>query len=146
VTLTQGLLLGAGALALALLVPRPARAAPRPRRPRGPTRLRLARPRRRTTPDLAAVDRLLSLAISSAEDEYLRLRPLVTDIARQRLADHTGVRIDSAPEQAAALLGPETWELVRPDRPKPADRRARGIAPAHLRAVVEALERIGTPA
>ena len=65
------------------------------------------------------------------------------DIARQRLADYTGVRLDSAPDAAAAALGPETWDLVRPDRPRPDDRRARGMSPAHLRAVVESLERIG---
>ena len=144
-TLGQGLLLGLGAIVLVLLIPRPARRA-RPARLRRPSRLRLTRSPRRTTPDLAAVDRLLALSVSSAEDEYLRLRPLVLDIARQRLADHTGVRIDTAPDAAAAALGPEVWALVRPDRPRPDDRRARGISPAHLRAVVESLERIGAPA
>ena len=145
-TLGQGLLLGLGAIMLVLLIPRPARRGPRPARLRRRSRLRLTRTPRRTTPDLAAVDRLLALSVSSAEDEYLRLRPLVLDIARQRLADHTGVRIDTAPDAAAAALGPEVWALVRPDRPRPDDRRARGIAPAHLRAVVESLERIGAPA
>jgi hypothetical protein len=145
-TLGQALLLGLGAIVLLLLMPRPARRGPRPARLRRPSRLRLARTPRRTTPDLAAIDRLLALSISSAEDAHLRLRPLVLDIARQRLADHTGVRIDAAPETAAAALGPEVWELVRPDRPRPDDRRARGISPADLRAIVESLERIGAPA
>jgi hypothetical protein len=145
-TLGQALLLGLGAIVLLLLLPRPARRGPRPAPVRRPARLRLARAPRRTTPDLAAIDRLLALSISSAEDAHLRLRPLVLDIARQRLADHTGVRIDAAPEAAAAALGPEVWELVRPDRPRPDDRRARGISPADLRAIVESLERIGAPA
>jgi hypothetical protein len=70
----------------------------------------------------------------------------VLDIARQRLADHRGVRIDADPEAAARALGPQTWELVRPDRPAPSDRRARGMTPERLRAVVESLERIGGPA
>jgi hypothetical protein len=69
----------------------------------------------------------------------------VADIARQRLADHTGVRLDGDPEAAAAAVGPELWDLVRPDRLRPVDRRSRGIAPARLRAVVESLERIGAP-
>jgi hypothetical protein len=145
-TLTQGVVLAVGAVVLLLVAPRPAQAEPRPHRLRRARRLRRPRGRRRTTPDLEAIDRLLSLAVSSAEDEHLRLRPLVLDIARQRLADHTGVRIDSAPEAAAALLGPQTWELVRPDRPRPTDRRARGISPEGVRAVVESLERIGKPA
>ena len=45
----------------------------------------------------------------------------------------------------ATAVGPDVWELVRPDRPPPADRRARGIPPAQLRRVVESLERIGGP-
>jgi hypothetical protein len=145
-TLAQGLLLGLGAIVLVVLVPRPARRTPRAAGLRRRSRLRLARTPRRTTPDLAAIDRLLALSVSSAEDEYLRLRPLVLDIARQRLADHTGVRIDAAPDAAAAALGPAVWELIRPDRPRPDDRRARGTSPARLRAVVESLERIGAPA
>ena len=30
------------------------------------------------------------------------------------------------------LVGEETWELVRPDRPAPEDRLARGISPQEL--------------
>jgi hypothetical protein len=99
----------------------------------------------RSAPDLAAVDRLLNLSVSSAEDEHVRLRPLVAGLARQRLADHTGVRLDGDPDVAAAAVGPDVWELVRPDRPRPPDRRGRGIEPARLRRMVESLERIGAP-
>jgi hypothetical protein len=127
---------------LALMVPRTVRRPDRLRPRRRRARLRPAR-RRGTTPDLASLDRLLSLSVANAEDVHGRLRPLVTEIARQRLADHTGVRLDADPEAAAAALGPDTWELVRPDRPRPLDRRARGLAPERLRAIVESLERIG---
>jgi hypothetical protein len=146
VTLGQGVLLAVGAVVLAAILPRPARPDRRPARARRPGRLRRRRRDRSATPDLAAIDRLLSMSIASAQDEYVRLRPLVREIARQRLADHTGVRLETAPEAAAAILGPEIWELVRPDRERPADQHARGIAPARLRAMVEALERIGAPA
>jgi hypothetical protein len=146
VTLGQGVLLAVGAVVLAAVVPRPARPDRLPTRARRPARLRRRRRDRSGTPDLAAIDRLLSMSIASAQDEYVRLRPLVREIARQRLADHTGVRLETAPEAAAAILGPEIWELVRPDRERPADQHARGIAPARLRAMVEALERIGAPA
>jgi hypothetical protein len=140
-TPAQALVLAVGAVVLVLLLPRPARHRPLPTRLRRRSRLRRTRPR--TTPDLAAVDRLLALSVSSAEDEHRRLRPLVLDIARQRLADHTGVRIDADPEAAARALGPDAWELIRPDRPPPGDRRARGMRPERLRALVESLERIG---
>ncbi len=146
-TLAEGILLAVGGVAVLALVPRPARPLrPAPRRARAARGARLRRRSApRSTPDLAAVDRLLALSVSSADDEHMRLRPLVADIARQRLADHTGVRLDGDPEAAAAAVGPELWELVRPDRPRPVDRRSRGIAPARLRAVVESLERIGAP-
>jgi hypothetical protein len=147
VTLAEGVLLAVGGIAVLALVPRPARPlrpAPRRARPARGARLR-RRSAPRSTPDLAGVDRLLALSVSSADDEHMRLRPLVADIARQRLADHTGVRLDGDPEAAAAAVGPELWELVRPDRPRPVDRRSRGIPPARLRAVVESLERIGAP-
>jgi hypothetical protein len=150
VTPAEAVLLAAGGVAVLALVPRPARPGTRPIDIRSNAkwrrRRRLGRWRTpRTASDLAAVERLLSLSVSSAEDEHVRLRPLVTDIARQRLADHTGVRLDGDPEAAAAAVGPEVWELARPDRPGPPDRRARGIPAARLRRVVESLERIGAP-
>jgi hypothetical protein len=149
-TAAEAVLLAAGGVAVLALVPRPARPRNRPidirsnvnwqRRRR--QRLRLGRAPR-TASDLAAVERLLSLSIASAEDEHTRLAPLVTEIARQRLADHTGVRLDGDTEAAAAAVGPDVWALARPDRPGPPDRRSRGIETARLRRVVESLERIG---
>ena len=47
------------------------------------------------------------------------LRPIVREIAAARLARH-GVSLDRQPERARALLGAQTWELVRPDREAPA--------------------------
>lgn len=152
-TVAEGALLAAGGVAVLALVPRPARPVRPGSRPidirsnaNWHRRWRM-RGRRgpRAASDLAAVERLLSLSVSSADDEHTRLRPLVTRIARQRLADHTGVRLDGDPEAAAAAVGPEVWELVRPDRPRPLDRRERGIAAERLRRVVESLERIGGP-
>lgn len=147
-TPAQGVLLAVGAIALLVLVPRPSGRRQKPRRRARPARGPLWRRGGRVSspaPDLAAVDRLLNLSVSSAEDEHVRLRPLVAGLAGQRLADHTGVRLDGDPAVAAAAVGPDVWELVRPDRPRPPDRRGRGIAPATLRRVVESLERIGAP-
>ncbi len=149
-TAAEAVLLAAGAVAVLALVPRPARPTHRAIDIRSNANWRGRRPLRRhrrprTASDLATVERLLSLSVSSAEDEHTRLRPLVTGIARQRLADHTGVRLDGDPRAAAAAVGPEVWELIRPDRAAPPDRRGRGIPPARLRRVVESLERIGAP-
>jgi hypothetical protein len=142
VSVAHALLLAAGAIALALVLPRAVGRTDRVRTRRRRPLLRAAR-RRATTPDLASLDRLLSLSVANAEDVHARLRPLVTEIARQRLADHTGVRLDADPRAARAALGEDTWELVRPDRPPPADRRARGVTAERLRTIVASLERIG---
>jgi hypothetical protein len=50
--------------------------------------------------------------------------------------------LDGEPESARRLLGDETWELLREDRPPPEDRHARGLPPDQVRRVVESLERL----
>jgi hypothetical protein len=52
------------------------------------------------------------------------------------------VSLDADLEESRRLLGDETWELVRPDRPPPEDRLARGIPPEALGRVVGTLEAI----
>ena len=64
--------------------------------------------------------------------------------ARSRAARARGEasRSRSTPEAARAILGEDAWELVRPDRPAPEDRLAKGIPPRELAQVVDALEGI----
>jgi hypothetical protein len=98
------------------------------------------RPRRRAPVVLPELDRLgreLSLGTQSAFDYHVRLRPVLCEIAEARLAAR-GRRL----EEAEGLLGPEAWELIRPDRPPPTDRHAAGADPAAVRRFVDALEKI----
>jgi hypothetical protein len=98
------------------------------------------RPRRRPPVVLPELDRLgreLSLGTQSAFDYHVRLRPVLQEIAEARLAAR-GRRL----EDAEGLLGPEAWQLVRPDRPAPTDRHAPGADPAAVRRFVDALEKI----
>jgi hypothetical protein len=81
------------------------------------------------TGDRERLDRVVSGATSHAGDVHLRLRPILREIAA-----------DAQPRAAQALLAPDTWELVRPDRPRPDDAFARGLAPARLNAVLDDLE------
>lgn len=85
-------------------------------------------------PQLAQVEREVTLAIANAHDLHARLLPHLREIAEARL-ERTGRR-----------PGPETlgrwWDLLRPDRPEPEDRFARGIRETDLRALVTDLERI----
>lgn len=86
-------------------------------------------------PQLERLERELTMASATAFDLHARLRPQLREIAAMRLAAR-GVRLEDAED----VLDEELWELVRPDRPPPANRHAEGIPPAELRRAVEALE------
>lgn len=86
-------------------------------------------------PELARLERELTLASVTAFDLHARLRPTLSEIARTRLAAR-GVRL----ENGEGLVGEELWELVRPDRPPPRDRYGAGLPPAALRRVIAELE------
>jgi hypothetical protein len=91
------------------------------------------------TGDREHLDRVVSAATSHAGELHLRLRPILREIAANGLR-RRGVDLDADPRDAQGLLAPETWELVRPDRPRPDDAFARGLAPARLNAVLDDLE------
>ena len=91
------------------------------------------------TGDRERLDRVVSGATSHAGDVHLRLRPILREIAADGLR-RRGDELDAQPRAAQELLAPDTWELVRPDRPRPDDAFARGLAPARLNAVLDDLE------
>jgi hypothetical protein len=85
-------------------------------------------------PQLAKVEREVTLSIGNAYDFHTRLLPHLREIAAARL------------ERRGQRPGPDTlgrwWELLRPDRPEPVERFAPGIAESELRELVADLERI----
>jgi hypothetical protein len=85
------------------------------------------------------MDRVVSTGTTHAGDLHLRLRPILREIAADGLR-RRGVELDAQPQDAQKLLAPETWELVRPDRPRPDDAFAPGVAPKRLDAVLDDLE------
>jgi hypothetical protein len=89
--------------------------------------------------DRERLDRVVSAATSHAGELHLRLRPILREIAADGLRRH-GVELDAQPQAAQERLAPQTWELVRPDRPRPSDAFARGLAPKQLDAVLDDLE------
>lgn len=127
-------LLFLGALLMLVVVSGVGGALPRSRR----SELTLALDERpepqRTVPQLAKVEREVTLALGSAYDLHARLLPDLREIATARL------------ERSGRRTGPETlgrwWELLRPDRPEPRDRFGPGIREADLRALVADLERL----
>ena len=93
-------------------------------------------------PTLARMEDELALGATSAFDLHYRLRPRLEFIAAGLLATRRRLTLDADPDGARQVLGDETWELVRPDRPPPSDRQARGIPPEALERVVSSLEAI----
>jgi len=119
-------------------------------------RLRAALPRRASTFDaafvakslpgarpasLARIEREVTLAAGTAFDVHYRLRPVLRTVATGLLL-RRGIDLERSPERARAVLGPEVWELVRPDRPPPSNRTAPGMPIADLEGVVAHLERL----
>jgi hypothetical protein len=94
-------------------------------------------PPSRTTPSqLLRIERIVQRAGESGLSAHEQLRPLLVEIARARLG-RRGLRLDA--DGVAALLGPEAWELVRPDRPAP-DRRGAAVTERELERVLARLE------
>lgn len=90
---------------------------------------------------LARVEREVTLATGTAFDVHFRLRPVLEPLAASLLLGR-GVDVEREPARAQALLGPDVWELVRPDRPAPDDRTAPGLPIETVERVVADLERI----
>jgi hypothetical protein len=106
-------------------------------------RLRSAPSRRSVTPELARVEGVVIDSLSSANGVHRRLRPMLREIAEDRLAMSHGLHIDGDDERVCDLLGEAVWELVRPGRPPPADAFAPGIDLRQLDAVITALKALG---
>jgi hypothetical protein len=88
---------------------------------------------------LLKIERIVERSAESALTAHVQLRPVLSEIAEARLA-RRGLQLCRDHDEARRLLGPEAWELVRPDRPQPPERAAGGVAPHELEAVVNRLE------
>ena len=115
------------------------------RLPRTPPLERLVRrraDREEGVPQLDMLARHLGAGRSSAFELHHRLRPVVRQIAGVQLARRYGIDLDRRPERVRVLLGPRTWELVRPDREPPQNRFGNGWSTKELRELIEELESI----
>ena len=118
-------------------------------RPRGTVPSVVSRsPRRYVHPEsLAAMEDDVALAQADGFDLHFRLRPVLREISAAGLAAGAGIELDREPDRAQQRLSPPMWELVRPDRPRPARpesgmARQTGIDTQSLDAVVTELESI----
>jgi len=91
---------------------------------------------------LLAAERLVGTAGALAIQVHAYVRPVLVEIASRRLAGR-GLTLERMPESVGQeLLGNQLWEIVRPNRPFPEDRYARGISLQDLSAMVDVLERL----
>jgi hypothetical protein len=90
--------------------------------------------------EILRMERELVLGIADAAHAHRRLLPLLRAAAAARLASRHGIELEHRREAARTLLGDEAWELLRPDRPPPADRHGPGMPRERLVAVIERLE------
>jgi hypothetical protein len=88
------------------------------------------------------VERELGLGMARAGRLHTHLLPMLREAAAARLAARRGIELDRRPEAARAALGDEAWELLRPDRPPPADPNAPGISKRRVTALIDSLERL----
>jgi hypothetical protein len=111
--------------------------------PARPLRRSAARSRndRRPPTSLARLENEAALGVAGAFDLHHRLRPRLRRLASGLVETRRGISLDRDSQAASATLGDTAWELVRPDRPPPEDRLARGLPISDLRSVVEAFER-----
>lgn len=83
-------------------------------------------------------EQVLRLAEFSAGDAHRGLRPLLQEIADERLRALHGITL--ADPHAEERFAPPTWELIRPDRPSPHDLRSRGLLPDAIDAALADME------
>jgi hypothetical protein len=85
----------------------------------------------------------LLLLSSNAYDLHFRFRPVLIDVVSDLLALRLRVDFHEQPEQARALIGPDLWDIVRPDRPLPTGGFSDpGLDAPHLERLIDDLERM----
>jgi hypothetical protein len=134
------LLLAGIALAALTRVTRSAAERPAPSQFDEALRKRPSHPMR--PPELVRTERELTLGTTNAGHLHLRLLPLLRETAAARLAAGHNIDLERRPEAARLVLGEDAWDLLRPDRPEPADRNAPGVPLKRVGAVIDTLERL----
>jgi len=105
------------------------------------------RPARRSAPvapewpaELLEIEGRVSLAKVSAFDHRSRLRPLLRELATQRLDASRHLDIERQPEEARRILGPELWEEVQSSPASKDLRDSPGPTNATILRLVEKIE------
>ena len=106
------------------------------------TAVRIRRGPKDQPAELRRIEAALAVSPASAMQTHHRLRPVLREIAADRLRVRRRIDLDGDPVRARAALGDEAWGLVRPDRSTPTDRVSPGISLDGIARAVERLESI----
>ncbi len=90
--------------------------------------------------ELVKLEEIVDSASARRLDVEFSMRPVASQLAMARL-ERRGIDTRNS-EAAAAALGPELWDLVRPDRALPEDRHGPGLGIETIWTIVEELERL----
>lgn len=101
--------------------------------------LRRRRPPAERLEELQKIENAVSFAGFSAFDYHYRLRPLLREVADQRLAAHWNVNLSADSRAAKKILGDHVWVAITSGE-HPDDRDAPGIKIAELGVIVSRLE------
>ncbi len=93
-------------------------------------------------PALARLEQEVALGMAGSFDLHHQLGPRLRVLAGELLTTRRRISLDGDSDKARDVLGEETWDLVKRDRPLPEDRLARGLAPDALARVVASLENV----
>jgi hypothetical protein len=85
------------------------------------------------------VDRLVRAGVRHSEGVHHQLRPLLTEAVEPALA-RRGLSLEHADPRVREALGEDLWDIVRPDRPWPADPWGPGVGRAQLERIAGRLE------
>jgi hypothetical protein len=89
---------------------------------------------------LQRMEGLVYFSHINVTDLHYRMRPTLHHLVTERLADH-GLSLERD-QQVKERLGPDGWELLRPDRREPTDRTARGVDFGLLTKIVDYIEEL----
>jgi hypothetical protein len=95
-----------------------------------------------TLKDLRYIEAAVAISPSSASETHHRLRPVLREIAADRLEMGRRIVLDEDLVRAQAVLGDEAWALLRPDAPRPADASTPGPSRSRLKEILSRVEAI----
>jgi hypothetical protein len=95
-----------------------------------------------TPAQLVGLERLVSNASVNPVHVHAYLRPVLAEIANQRLATHGNSLRGLSEPDGRTLLGDDLWEIIRPGRPFPEDRYGPGLSLPELDVILGRLEEL----